>query len=93
MFYAESCFDGSWDEIDAVGRGVGGSVVLLVADARGGPVVPLAAGTVPIVVIGNEARGVTLPNHLTDRVRRISVPILTESLNVACAASVLMYAL
>ena len=87
---AVSC---TWEELDRFRAAH--AVALWGADAGGAPVEPAAADRMPArlaLAVGNEGNG--LSAELRARADRIvSIPIATESLNVAVAAGILLYAL
>ncbi len=62
----------------------------LVADMGGAPLSEVSNISKPLLILGNEAKGVS--EELKERYQKISVPIQgIESLNVSAAGSILMY--
>lgn len=91
--FTHTAFGSTWDELDQWRSAFG--VSLWGAEARGVPL-PDLAGVVPdrlALVVGNEGAGLTAEaRHRADRL--VALPIEhVESLNVAVAASILLYEL
>jgi TrmH family RNA methyltransferase len=82
---------GSWEELDLFLSER--RMTLLAADASGEEIESLSASLPLALALGNEARGLT--PRLKEAARLVAVPMegRTESLNVAAAGSILLYAL
>jgi RNA methyltransferase, TrmH family len=70
-----------------------GNFHLVVAEASGSPIGALTPPEKTILLVGNEGHGVTLPATIPFDARSIPMQGKVESLNVAIAASIMMYEL
>ena len=90
--FKHTLFSGTWSELDSFRKRTG--LELLAADASGTDVASAKAGSRVALVVGNEGSG--LSGEARARASRIvSLPIQpnVESLNVAVATGILLYAL
>jgi len=86
------CLSGTWDELDTFRRELGLSI--WGADAAGESVDRLTPPPRLAIVVGNEGAGLSsLSRSRVDRLVALPIAASVESLNVAVAAGILLYAL
>lgn len=82
---------GNWDRLDKIIAE--GKMTPYVADLSGTPLSGISSVKAPALILGNEARGVS--SEAKKRAKAITIPMSgdIESLNVAVAGGIIMYAL
>ena len=82
---------GEWDRIEALQKE--NSSTIVVADLHGEKPEGIRQDLNILLVLGNEAQGVSIPAHI--HCKKVTIPIQesVESLNVAAAGAILMYTL
>jgi len=86
------CLSGTWDELDSFRRELGLSI--WGADAAGESIERLTPPPRLAIVVGNEGAGLSsLSRSHADRLVALPIAAPVESLNVAVAAGILLYAL
>ena len=85
-------FSATWDELDAMRRDRGTRIIA--ADAGGVPVTQVTRAERVALVVGNEGAGLSTDSRQrADQVVALSISPDIESLNVAVATGILLYAL